>query len=200
MVFELRRCTAASNTHFPSSSLSFSHSLSLSLARALSLSLSLALSCSLDFSAPSDPRSTFRSPSGVAIVFWHALPLPPPLHLHLRSITHQAADTVNQKSSKIFFGINRKWMIHRPHDRQYRRDMEGVLLMRERTLSAQLSLRSPLCGCVQAVCDPNSAQFGFQARLPAETIQSVTQTVHSLGSKRDFPRTHHLGHLRCGSR
>ena len=80
---------------------------------------------------------------------------------------------------KGFFEIILKWMLHRPHDRQYRREMEGVLLIRKLTFG----LAAP--------------KYLFVARFVAVSIQSVTHTVHSLGVKRDCTRTKHPGHLRC---
>jgi len=157
----------------PPPTLTFSHSLSLSLthslarARALSLSLSLALSLSRVLSPSSDLRSAFRSPSGGAIVFLQRSSLTSSSSSaseinQASSCRHRRArNPLKQRTSKDFFGITRKWMIHRPIP-QGNGGGPTDKVTDFRALSAQISLRSPLCCCAHAVCDPNSAQTRFQ--------------------------------------
>ena len=138
----------------------------LSCCRYLSLCISISRSLSII-----RPTECISLPIRVAIVFSQRFPF---------TFSSSSASDINQASScrhcqarnplKGFFEITRQWMIHRPHDRQYRRDKEGVILTRLRTYGLSA---------------PN---YLLLARCVAVSMQSVTQTVHSLGVDPDFPR------------
>ena len=194
MLFELRRCTAATNTHFQPSCLSLYTYIQIFIYRArarslaLSRSVSLCLSRSLVLVPSSDLRSAFRSPLGVAIVVVQRSSSASSSSStsdinQASSCRHrQARNALKQFTSKDFFGMTWKRMIHRPHDRQHRRDIKGILLIGKRTFGFSTPTYLFVARSVANIIQLTSRCLSINR----VSVQSVTQRVHTGKSKGSY--------------